>query len=69
MPSRISKRKIKEYIKFCEKKLEKLEKEGQLLFEENMKQDIFKYDLTDHYLNEENYRGQIKAAYYILNNC
>lgn len=69
MSSRISKRKIKKYIEYLKEKLKDLEREGKKMLDENNKTDKLIYDLTDHYLNEENLRGQIRAAYYILNNC
>lgn len=64
----MKKQEIRDYIKWLKKELNRLEKEGQRLLNENLKDDTVYIDLTDHYLNEENIRGQLKAANYILNN-
>lgn len=64
----MKKQEIRDYIKWLKKELNRLEKEGQRLLNENLKADRIYIDLTDHYLNEENIRGQLKAANYILNN-
>lgn len=64
----MKKQEIRDYIKWLKKELNRLEKEGQRLLNENSKADRIYIDLTDHYLNEENIRGQLKAANYILNN-
>lgn len=64
----MKKQEIRDYIKWLKKELNRLEKEGQRLLNENLKADREYIDLTDHYLNEENIRGQLKAANYILNN-
>lgn len=64
----MKKQEIRDYIKWLKKELNRLEKEGQRLLNENLKADRVYIDLTDHYLNEENIRGQLKAANYILNN-
>lgn len=64
----MKKQEIRDYIKWLKKELNRLEKEGQRLLNENLKADREYIDLTNHYLNEENIRGQLKAANYILNN-
>lgn len=64
----MKKQEIRDYIKWLKKELNRLEKEGQRLLNKNLKADREYIDLTDHYLNEENIRGQLKAANYILNN-
>lgn len=64
----MKKQEIRDYIKWLKKELNRLEKEGQRLLNENLKANREYIDLTDHYLNEENIRGQLKAANYILNN-
>lgn len=69
MYKRISKRKIKGYIDFLELELKRLEREGEIMQEENDKSKFLIYDLTEHYLKEEHIRGQIEAAKYILNCC
>ena len=69
MYKHISKKAIKNYIKYCEQELKRLEKETEKMYAENEKQNCLVYDLTDQYLTEENYRGQIKCAKFILNNC
>lgn len=69
MSKRISINDIKKYIKNCESELERLEKEGIEMNKCNEENNYIIYDLTEHYLSEENFRGQIKAGKYILNNC
>ena len=63
------KKNVENYIKWCEEKLNKLEQEGIELQKENDESGHLICDMTDHYLNEENFRGRISAAKYILNNC
>lgn len=69
MSKRISKRKIKSFIKWAEEKLSDKEKEVEEMQNENEKSNSMLYDLTEEYLREERLRGQIDAAYYILKNC
>ena len=65
----ISKRKIKRYIKWLEKELNRKSEEIVEMQKENDNAGMQLYDLTDSYLMEENLNGQLKAANYILNNC
>lgn len=65
----ISKRNIKLYIKWLENKLKEMEQDTIRMQDENEKSNIMLYDLKDRYLDEENLRGQIKAAKYILYCC
>ena len=74
MSKRISINDIKTYIKLLEKKLAEKSAEIEKYNKEN--EDYSKeykygllYDLTEEYLREENLKGQIQAAKYILNNC
>lgn len=67
--TRISRESIIRYIKLCKLQLRKLRKEIVKMEKENETANIMVYDITDSYLLEENYLGQIKAATYILNNC
>ena len=65
----ISKQEIKAYIKYCEKKLKEMEEDTIKMQNENEKSKQILNDLTERYLDEENLRGQIKAANYILHCC
>ena len=69
--SRIKRENIKKYIRHCKCELKKIEKNIVEMQNENENEKfgLLIYDLTDTYLTEENYRGQILAATYILNNC
>ena len=69
MYKHISKKAIKQYIKYCEQELKRLEKEGIKMNKYNEKHNRQFYDLTEHYLTEEYFRGQIQASNYILKNC
>ena len=67
--SRIKKSNIEKYIQSCKRRLKALEKEIVRMQNENEETNMLMYDITDSYLLEENLRGQIAAAKYILNNC
>lgn len=67
--SSISKSNIKLYIKDCKKELVELEKEINRKKRINRKVNEEIYDLAENYLKEENLKGQIKAAKYILYWC
>lgn len=67
--TRIKRESIINYIKLCKIQLKKLRKEIVKMQNENEANGLMIYDITDSYLLEENYMGQIKAATYILNNC
>lgn len=65
----ISKKNIKSYILALEKTLYDLEKQNQEYQKENDKNSVLIYDLKEAYEREAEFRGMIKAALHILNNC
>lgn len=69
MTNRISKRKIKEYIKWLEKKYEERSKEVEECQKINDNEESMIYDLRESYEDLAEYQGAIRASYYILNNC
>lgn len=69
MANRISKRKIKEYIKWLEEKYEENSREVEERQKINDNEETMIYDLRESYETLANYQGAIRASYYILNNC
>lgn len=69
MTNRISKRKIKKYIKWLEEEYEKRSKKLERLQKINDKEEAMYYDLREDYERLAEYKGEIRASIYILNNC
>lgn len=69
MSYRISKRNIKSFIEYYQRKLAEKEAETARLQKENDESKYVLYDLTEQYLAEERIRGMLDAASFILYNC